>query len=317
LSKETKCIWTLQVDNYRPDICELTFPAMQKWAKKIGAEFNVISERKWPDMPPVYEKLQLHTLGKDYTWNIYLDADAIVNHVEMFDPTDHLGKDQVLHWGADMAGNRWSYDDFFRRDGRHIGSGNWFTVASNWCLDLWHPLEDMTLVEAAQRIHPTINEQRNGIKPEHLIDDYTLSRNIARYGLKLFTFVDLLKSVNRSEEAVNTYFWHTHLLDPDQKCVAIDEILRRDWNVSPSPWDAALQLLKLQSIGSELSSNDYVRWLQPTRFIARDGDTIYVEVPTAEHKTVLSSGHMGKLLKHRLPKMTLEFRLAGKRLVAV
>lgn len=312
MKQETKALWTLCVDNYAPEITALTFPAMEKWAHKIGAEFKVITERKYPDFPPVYEKLQIHELGRNYDWNLYLDADAIVNHIEMFDPTDHLSKNEVLHWGSDMAGNRWRYDEYFRRDARHIGSGNWFTVASNWCLDLWHPLEDLTLEQACENIYPTVHEQRNGIKPSHLIDDYTLSRNIARYGLKLFTFVDLLKAVKRESEALNTYFWHTHLLTREQKHAAIQEILARDWNPSPSPWDAAMQLIKLQAVGRELESTEYVKWLQPTKFLFRDGDDIHVEVPSTEAKTVLESKRMSAILKHRITH-SLHFHVAGSR----
>jgi hypothetical protein len=77
-----------------------------------------------------------------------------------------------------MAGVRWSYDQYFRRDGRHIGSCNWFTVASDWCLDLWRPLDDLTLDEALANINITIGERNSRLcGTEHLIDDYTLSRN--------------------------------------------------------------------------------------------------------------------------------------------
>lgn len=313
-----KVVYSLNVGGYAPEICALTYPAMQKWADKIGADFYVMEDAPFDGWPAVYQKLQIHTLAKEQNreWVIFLDSDAIVNHVEMLDPTDHLAKNEVLHWGSDMAGNRWSYDDYFRRDARHIGSGNWFTVASNWCLDLWKPLDDMTLKQASANIHPTINEQRNGIQPSHLIDDYTLSRNIARFGLKLFTFVDLLKSVGRESEAGATYFWHSHLLTPVQKKDAIAEIITRDWNPSPSPWDAGLLLLKRQAIGVELDSQDYIRWLQPTKFLFKDGDTLHVEVPTSEHKTVLSSKKMAPILKSRIP-MPIEYHLSSSRLVAI
>lgn len=288
-------IWTLNVNDYCPEITELTFPAMKHWAHKIGADFNVITERKYPDFPPVYEKLQLHTLGRDSEWTVYLDADAIVSP-EMFDPTEHLAKNEVLHWGADMAGNRWRYDDYFRRDGRHIGSGNWFTVASNWCLDLWHPLDDLTLDQAKENIFPTVPELRAGIKPEHLIDDYTLSRNIARYGLKVFTFIELLKSVGREKEAFNTYFWHTHLATPAEKLIGIRESLRV-WNANPSFWDRALDIIK-----NKVEPQDYLTWFQPTNFRRQEGNDIYVNVPSPDFKSILEHGRLSKVVKAVLPQ---------------
>lgn len=213
-----KTVFTLAVDNYAPQVTALTIPYMAKYADKIGAKFRVIAERKFPDFPPVYEKLQIHELGRDSDWSIYFDADVLV-HPDLFDVTEHLSKDTVLHWGNDLAGNRWRYDQYFRRDGRHIGSGNWFTVASDWCLDLWKPL-DITLAEALEFIHPTIRETNFGIKPEHLIDDYTLSRNIARYGLKFLNFQDLQKKLVRVNE---TYFFHNYLLTEGEKVKNIVE----------------------------------------------------------------------------------------------
>ena len=77
----------------------------------------------------------------------------------MFDVTDYLHKNTICHNGRDMAGIRWKYDQYFRRDGRHVGSCNWFTVASDWCLDLWRPLDDLTLEEALANINITIGER--------------------------------------------------------------------------------------------------------------------------------------------------------------
>ena len=186
-----KTLYTLNIGDYAPEIRALTFPLLRGWADKIGADFHVIEERKFPDWPIVYEKLQIYELGQGNDWNIFADADTLV-HPEMFDVTEHIGKDTVCHNGSDMANIRWKYDGYFRRDGRNIGSCNWFTVASDWCLDLWRPLEDLTFQEALGNIRPTVGETTSGFcSKEHLIDDYTLSRNIARFGLKFQTVSDL------------------------------------------------------------------------------------------------------------------------------
>jgi methanogenic corrinoid protein MtbC1 len=39
-----KTVYTLSVDNYRTDVTSITFPAMQAWADKIGADFHIISD---------------------------------------------------------------------------------------------------------------------------------------------------------------------------------------------------------------------------------------------------------------------------------
>ena len=176
-------------------------------------EFVVIKDWKFPDFPAVYEKLQIYSLAKERgdDWAIFIDADALI-HPDMMDVTNHLPKDTVMHNGKDIASNRWSYDEYFRRDGRHISSCNWFTVASSWCLDLWHPLEDLTLAQALANIHPTVDEERTGITPGHLIDDYTLSRNIARYGLKFTTFQEISEKLGASGG-----FWHIYMKSNEDK----------------------------------------------------------------------------------------------------
>lgn len=214
-----KTVYTVNVGNYEPQITELTYPLLCAYADKIGADFHVITERKFPGWPIVYEKLQIHELGRGSDWNIYFDSDALVNP-EMFDVTNHLTKDTVLHNGKDMAGVRWQYDHYFMRDGRNIGSCNWFTVGSDWCLDLWKPL-DMTFEEASRNIHLTVAEHNSGMfKDNHLIDDYTLSRNIARYGLKFKTLVDVCADLGwrgPDGRGISPFLYHLYNIPSKQK----------------------------------------------------------------------------------------------------
>ena len=207
-----KTLWTLNIENYAPELCEFTYPLLKNYADKMGADFQIINERRFPEMPVVYEKLQIFYLGRGNDWNVYIDSDAIV-FPDMFDVTETLTKDTVAHYGRDFAYNRWRYDDFFRRDGRNIGSCNWFSIASDWCIDLWHPLDDLSLAQAVEAIRPIAKERMAGIVPSHLIDDYVLSRNIARFGLKFASVIDMLKARNDP----GMYVWHTHTETVQQK----------------------------------------------------------------------------------------------------
>lgn len=217
-----KVIWTLNIGNYAPELTALTYPLLVRYAKKIDAEFRIITERKFPDFPVVYEKLQIHELGRDYDWNYYIDGDALI-HPDMFDVTNHLNKDTVCHTAQDMAGNRWKYDDYFRRDGRHIGSCNWFTVGSNWCLDLWKPL-DISMEEAIGNIFPIQHELNSGvITADHLIDDYTLSRNIAKYGLKF----DTVRNIRAKTGDQGDYFHHLYTISIPEKRKLMETTLIR------------------------------------------------------------------------------------------
>ena len=221
-----KTIWTLNIDNYAPEVVKLTYPLLEHYAYKIGADFRVITERQFPGWPVVYEKLQIHELGAENDWNIYIDSDALV-HPDMFDPTNHMKKDTIAHNGNDMAGNRWRYDRFFRRDGRHFGSCNWFTVGSDWCIDMWKPLDDLTRDQAVANIFPAVSEINSGcITADHLIDDYTLSRNIAKFGLKFTTIADIKEELNDK----GNYLWHIYTNAIPEKVKQMKEVMRA-WGI--------------------------------------------------------------------------------------
>ena len=218
-----KVLYTLNVNGYSKEITAMTYPLMKRYADKIGADFTIINKRKFPGWPIPYEKLQIYELGKNNDWNIYIDSDAVI-HPDFFDVTMFLNKNTVMHRASDMAANRFRYDKYFLRDGRSIGSCNWFTIASDWCIDLWHPLDDMTLDQALENITPTNNELKTVITREHLIDDYVLSRNIAKFGLKFKTFLQLQVELGIQSD---TYFWHEYVCTTQQKVEMIRTILTK------------------------------------------------------------------------------------------
>jgi hypothetical protein len=219
-----KTVFTLNVNGYSKEITDLTYPLLKYWTHKIGAEFFEIKERKYPDMPVVYEKIQIYDLGREMKndWNIYIDSDALI-HPETIDWTLYLKKDTVAHNGNDMANVRWRYDKYFMRDGRQIGSCNWHSIASDWCIDLWHPLE-IPLEEALDNIYPTVMELNTIITKEHLIDDYTLSRNIAKYGLKFKKLQQLQIDVGLPDAY---FFWHEYVRNIEEKINGWEEEI---WN---------------------------------------------------------------------------------------
>jgi hypothetical protein len=143
---------------------------------------------------------------------------------ETVDFTEFIKKDTVMHNGYDMANVRWKYDDYFRRDGRNIGSCNWFTIGSDWCRDLWHPLDDITFEQAIQNIKPIPHELNTLITREHLIDDYLLSRNIAKYGLKFTCVNDLLPTIRLQG---SNFFWHEYTIPIYHKVRKMKDILRQ------------------------------------------------------------------------------------------
>lgn len=221
-------IFTLNVDGYSREITDLTYPLLKFYAKKIGADFYVISERRFPNWPVTYEKLQIFELGKiaQNDWNIFLDSDTLV-HPETIDFTNYIPMDTVAHNGYDFANIRWRYDEYFRRDGRNIGSCNWAAFASSWCLDLWRPLDDLTFEEALENIYPTRNELNTVVTREHLIDDYTLSRNIARFGLKFKTLRDIEEKLDLKDAF---FFYHQYTLTLREKVEDMKKVIE-SWKI--------------------------------------------------------------------------------------
>jgi hypothetical protein len=225
-----KVLFTLNVCDYPKEITDLTYPYFERYAEKIGAEFQIISERKYPDWPIDYEKMQIYDLGKNNDWNIYIDSDTIL-HPDFWDITNYLSKEVILHNSTDMAGLRWKYDKYFLRDARHISSANWFAIASDWCIDLWHPLDDLTLEQALANMYPTNHELKSNGRcnaKEHLITDYVLSRNIAKYGLKLVTTKQLGQQLGWLE--AGHYLWHQYTYSNEQKVDQIRGVLK-EWNL--------------------------------------------------------------------------------------
>jgi len=180
-----KTLYTVSVNDYAPQLTRLTFPLMRKYAQKIDAEFLIIDQRKFPAFPCPYEKFQIKELAKKRAdeWSIFFDADALI-HPDFWDITEIVTKDTTVSNGTDFVPIRFKPDEYFKRDGRFIGKGNWCMIGSDWCRDLWSPLEGLQPDEAAARIFPTVAEGGTVVDPHHLIDDFTVSRNIARYGLK-------------------------------------------------------------------------------------------------------------------------------------
>ena len=187
MEKIKKTVYTLALDGYAPDLMSITLPLMKRYAEKIEADFHVINERKFTDRYPTYEKFQIWDLmpqnGDD--WSIFFDADTII-HPDMFDPTALINKDTTCSgYSSDFTPLRFRPDGMFMRDGRYLGKGTWFIICSDWTRDIWHPLEDISYEAAIENMFPVLEELNSiGKTKESLIDDYVVSRNISRYGLK-------------------------------------------------------------------------------------------------------------------------------------
>lgn len=205
----TKQIVTLTVGDYPTEITKLTFPQIKRYANKIGADFNVITERKFPNVPIMnYEKFQLYELAQDYDYTLFIDADAAI-FPDMPDVFALSGPHMVVFWGFDFSPERFRPTLNTERDRRWQGAGTWFVGCTRSTYELWTPPEDWK--EAVNNIFPVNIEAK--IDASHLIDDYQLTQNIARFGLNAWTFMQFIKETNRP----NTWACHNHLMTTDEK----------------------------------------------------------------------------------------------------
>jgi hypothetical protein len=165
-----KCIHVLNIGNYYPELTEITLPLIEKYSRRIGADLNIITDRKYNDYPVTYEKMQVHDYGKNYNWNILMDLDLLVNPNApdiTINPKDKVYTQYIFN-----ASNYFQADRFFIRDGRDVALCAFFVMTTDLTHDLWKPLKG------------SYQENQHKTKREHIIDEYCISNNMAKYGLK-------------------------------------------------------------------------------------------------------------------------------------
>lgn len=195
-------------------MCSITIPNLARFAERIGADFKVISERKFPSFPVNYERLQIYELGRDYDWNINIDADIVIGD-SLPDPCERTTPSTVgivmafeLSSFIDTTGNR-----FFARDGRNLGIVDTLTVTSKLTHDLWEPLEG--------EFESYANLFKDGVTRR--ISEFCISQNLAKYGHPyqgLYRPMEQIYHIN-----------YTSLNKDDCATLALNKL--REWNCEP------------------------------------------------------------------------------------
>lgn len=168
-----KCIHVVYISDFFPELWKLTYPTIKAYAERIGADLNIITDRMF-DLHINYEKMQVWYAGKDYDANFLVDADVLIHqHFPDFTtivPQHHVGFNDNYN-----ASRKFNIEDsiYFQRDGRDVGIASNAVVTYKSTHDLWTPNFSNKFVQ--QRICKV----REGD-----IDEYNLSLNLAKYGLK-------------------------------------------------------------------------------------------------------------------------------------
>jgi hypothetical protein len=167
-----KIVHVVYINDYFPELWKYTFPSIEYYARKIGAELNVITERKFPDWHIHYEKAQVWEAGKNADANILFDSDILI-HPEFPDFTDIVPEHHVGFNDNYFASDKFLPNDYFIRDGRNVGIASNVVVSYKSTHDFWKPLN----------ITPEQGNKITIVRPGD-IDEYLLSHNLAKYGLK-------------------------------------------------------------------------------------------------------------------------------------
>ena len=181
-----KLIHVVNINDFFPDLFALTYPTIRSYAERNGYMINMITERKFPDYPINYEKMQVYEDGKDAEVNILCDADMLI-HPEFPDVTEFLKRDSIAF--NDNYNISWKYHvdriRYFMRDGRDVGIATNFVVSSDWTHDVWEPLSlSQKDIEDLAKKENTDTGGADGRGWGHYADEFALSYNMAKYGLK-------------------------------------------------------------------------------------------------------------------------------------
>ena len=181
-----KLIHVVNINDFFPDLFALTYPTIRSYAERNGYMINMITERKFPDYPINYEKMQVYEDGKDAEVNILCDADMLI-HPQFPDVTEFLKRDSIAF--NDNYNISWKYHvdriRYFMRDGRDVGIATNFVVSSDWTHDVWEPLSlSQKDIEDLAKKENTDTGGADGRGWGHYADEFALSYNMAKYGLK-------------------------------------------------------------------------------------------------------------------------------------
>ena len=180
-----KLIHVLNINDFFPELFALTFPTIKSYAKRHGFQINLITERKFPDYPINYEKMQVFQDGMGADLNMLCDADMLIH--PHFPDVHEIVKNPAYVAFNDNYNISWKYHveriPYFMRDGRDVGIATNFVVTSDWTHDAWEPIP-LSAKDIESLAKKEVTEDGNQRGWGHYADEFAISFNMAKYGLK-------------------------------------------------------------------------------------------------------------------------------------
>ena len=170
-----KIIHCVYINDYFPELWEMCLPTIKQYAHKTQSELNIITQRKFSDWHINYEKMQVYEDGKHADCNFLIDADIMI-HPQFPDFSSGITLPHHIAFNDNYhASTKFHVEDnlYFQRDGRDVGIASNAVISFKSTHDVWEPLS----------ITPQQGRDITFVR-EGDIDEYTLSHNMAKYGLK-------------------------------------------------------------------------------------------------------------------------------------
>jgi len=130
-----KLLVTMDIGGYAPELTKYTIHLMKEYCTLTDTDFVCITERKFPDFPITYEKFQISTLGKDYDYVMWLDADCIIS-LDTPSIPDMLYRNALAYFptGHNL------FDGFFREElAGTISVCNYASITKKDGMAVWTP----------------------------------------------------------------------------------------------------------------------------------------------------------------------------------
>lgn len=194
-----KLLVTLNIGDYDKEITELTFPYMREYAKNIGADFHIITERKFPDFPLMLEEFQMYEFSQTYDWIIFLDADCLINP-KGIDLTTLVEEDRVLIAKYNPPTHHFHPENIEGHYNLKYYAPFFFLVFHQNSKNCVKPYENPFDYYEHINLNSTYPEMKNYMNirthltekeiKDTLIDEFLLTLNLHRYNIKTASLVE-------------------------------------------------------------------------------------------------------------------------------
>jgi hypothetical protein len=220
-----KVLVTLDI-NYPKEITDLTFPSMEQYAKNIGAEFVILKERKYPNLPITQEKFQLYNVSERCDWTIFLDADCLINP-NTVDLTNIVNNDIVIVSEYLNPNNQFYSKNILEKytlDTHFNAYCLVFSKKTRRCVKPWkNPLffEKYIKHEKSHKKYEMINKKV--VEKKWFLDEFLISLNIIKYGISTVSIKQDLFELNIIAHSTGT---------KEQKIIMLKENLEKLKNMN-------------------------------------------------------------------------------------